>query len=113
MAALHPDGVLLGICLTNDHEHEKLRYAIAVEGTFEDPEHAGWTTAEIPASTWAAFPSTGRRPDAIQRVWTRVFEEWFPATGYQHAGGPELEVLPAGDDLAAAYQCKVWVPVVK
>ena len=113
LRALRPDGVLLGICLTNDHDHEEMTYAIAVEGTFEGPEHAGWTTAEIPAATWAAFPSIGRLPDAIQHVWTRIFEEWFPATGYQHAGGPELEVLPAGDDLATSYQCEVWVPVVK
>ena len=113
LRALRPDGVLMGICLTNDLEQEELTYAIAVEGTFEGPDHAGWTTAEIPAATWATFPSTGALPDAIQHVWTRIFEEWFPATGYQHAGGPELEVLPPGDDLAAMYQCEVWVPVVK
>ena len=38
LRALRPDGVLLGICLTNDHDHEEMTYAIAVEGTFEGPE---------------------------------------------------------------------------
>lgn len=113
LRGLHPNKVLLGICLETDHENEELTYAIAVEGKFEERDGDGWTIAEIPASTWASFPSTGPLPDANQDVWRRIFEEWFPATGCQHSGGPEIEYLPPGDDLAATYQCEVWVPVVK
>lgn len=113
LRALRPDGVLHGVCLCNDLEREELTYAIAVEGSYQGTEDAEWTTCDIPAATWAVFPSIGALPHAIQHVSTRIFDEWFPGTGYQHAGGPELEVLPPGDDLAATYQCEVWVPVVK
>ncbi len=111
LRALRPDGLLTGICLADALPGEQLTYVIGVEGAHHGP--AEWTTIAIPASTWAIFPSTGALPDAIQRVWTRIFEEWFPATGYQHAGGPEVEVLPPRDDVLATYQSQVWVPVVR
>ncbi len=109
---LREDGALLGVCIEEDPATEVFRYAIAVEG---EQRLAGeeWTTIVIPATTWATFPSQGALPDAIQAVWTRIFREWFPATGYQHTGGPELEICPPGDPLSSDYWCEVWIPVVK
>ncbi|MNJ05081.1 Bacterial transcription activator, effector binding domain [compost metagenome] len=52
-------------------------------------------------------------PGAIQDVWNRIYQEWFPGTGYQHAGSPDLEVYPEGDTSAADYRCEVWIPVKK
>jgi AraC family transcriptional regulator len=52
-------------------------------------------------------------PGAIQKVWERIFQEWFPATGYEHAEAPELEVYPDGNTAAEDYRCEVWIPVVK
>lgn len=112
LRALRPDGALLGICMDMDHQNDEFTYAIAVEGNVSTAEK-GLNRSDIPASSWAVFTSTGALPDAIQDVWKRIFEEWFPATGYQHTGGPELEMLPPGDDLADDYQCEVWIPVVK
>lgn len=59
-------------------------------------------------------PVIGPMPDAIQKVWERIFAEWFPATGYEHAGGPELEVYPIdGEVTAEDHHCEVWIPIVK
>lgn len=49
----------------------------------------------------------------IQQVTERIFQEWLPATGYEHAEAPELEVYPGGDTRADDYRCEVWIPVVK
>ncbi|WP_171652879.1 AraC family transcriptional regulator [Paenibacillus foliorum] len=103
---------LLGICLDMEHDKEQFSYIIAVEGK-AGIEADEFTTRHIPAATWAVFTSVGALPGAIQKVWGKVFQEWFPATGYEHAGGPELEVYPAGDTTAEDYQCEVWVPIVK
>ncbi len=43
----------------------------------------------IPAATWAKFTAVGPLPGAIHALSTRIFEEWFPATAYEHTGGPE------------------------
>jgi len=51
-------------------------------------------------------------PRAIQKVWERIFQEWLPATGFEHADGPELEVYLPGDPSAQDYQCEIWIPIV-
>ncbi|RXT07959.1 hypothetical protein EIZ39_11120 [Ammoniphilus sp. CFH 90114] len=66
-----------------------------------------FTLRTIPAATWAVFTSIGPMPGAIQQVWSNIFQEWFPSTGYQHSGRPELEVYPAGDTTAEDYQCEI------
>lgn len=104
---------LLGICMDMEFGSEEFSYLIAVKAAGESEVPEGYVAREIPASTWAVFTSVGAMPDAIQKVWVRVFQEWFPATGYEHAGGPEIESYPAGDVNADDYRCEVWVPIVK
>lgn len=112
LALIGGDKDLLGICMSMDMEKELLSYWIAVEaGPGVDAE--GYETAVIPAASWAVFTSVGPMPHAIQNVWKRIFQEWFPATGYEHAGGPEFELYPPGDPGAEDYACEVWIPVVK
>lgn len=102
---------ILGICM-NDFSNEQFTYVIATEkpeGFISD--HL--TETEIPASTWAVFESVGPMPDSIQKLWGRIFQEWFPATSYEHADAPELEVYPRGNVDSPDYRCEVWVPIVK
>jgi AraC family transcriptional regulator len=105
-------GNCLGICMDMDMKQEQFVYLIAVESdrASESPE---FVTRTIPASTWAVFTSVGPLPEAIQKVWDRIWQEWFPATGYEHAGTAELEVYLPGDAAAADYRSEVWIPVVK
>ncbi len=103
---------LLGVCMDFDHEGEAFTYVIAVEKTQEEVL-AGCVEKEIPAATWAIFESVGPIPQAIQDIWERVFTEWFPATGYEHAAAPVLEVYPLGNTTDEDYKCEVWVPIVK
>lgn len=106
------NGNCLGICMDMDMKQEQFVYLIAVESdrVSESPE---FVTRIIPASTWAVFTSMGPLPGAIQRVWERIWQEFFPATGYEHAGTAELEVYPPGDTCAADYRSEVWIPIVK
>ncbi|KRF13725.1 AraC family transcriptional regulator [Paenibacillus sp. Soil787] len=109
LRALHLDRILLGIC-TTDYQREELTYAIAAESDVPTTDKEQ-VSLHIPASTWAVFTSTGALPSTIQGVWRRIFEEWFPATSYQHTGGPELEVYLPGDPRSDDYKCEVWIPV--
>lgn len=109
---LAADNQWLGICMNMDMEKEQLSYWIGVEAAAgTDPQ--GYETAVVPAASWAVFTSAGPLPHTIQNVWERIFQEWFPATGYEHTGGPEFELYPPGDTRADDYVCEVWVPVVK
>ena len=112
ICAASKGNALLGICMDMELEKERMSYMIAVEDTGSNTD-SSLTTRKIPAATWAVFTSIGPLPGAIQKVWERVFQEWLPATGYEHAEAPELEVYPEGNTMAECYRCEVWIPVVK
>lgn len=104
---------LIGICMDFDKEQENLTYLIAAEKNIEDIP-SEWEEREIPAATWAVFPVHGAMPNAMPKVWERIFSEWFPATGYEHAGGPEMEVyLSDADPSSEDYYSEIWIPVKK
>ena len=101
----------LGVCIAGE-TMEVFTYAIAVEKP-EEANTAGFDVIQIPAATWAVFESIGPMPKAIQDVTVRIFQEWFPSTGYEHDAKPELEVYLPGDPNSPDYRCQVWVPIVK
>ncbi len=102
---------LLGICMDFSPEQEEFTYVIGCEKT-QNQVPEGFIEKEIPPSTWAIFESIGSMPGAIQNVWKRIFSEWFPATGYEHADAPELEVYLPGDPNDSNYKCEVWIPII-
>lgn len=75
----------------------------------------GYSVLEVPSFTWAVFP-TGEctqeeTTEAIQKVWKRIYPEWFPTSGYEHADGPEFEMYyTLGENL---FNQEVWIPVNK
>ncbi|CAH2213485.1 AraC family transcriptional regulator [Tepidibacter aestuarii] len=103
---------VLGVCHDYDKEQEEFNYMIATEG-----EHIegldNYEVVNVPSCKWAIFESIGPMPDAIQKIWHKIFAEWFPATRYEHADAPELEVYLPGDPNEEDYKCQVWVPVVE
>ncbi|WP_251038137.1 AraC family transcriptional regulator [Paenibacillus albidus] len=106
------DKDILGVCLDMDHAGEQFSYWVAVEAQ-PDANTQEYETAVIPAADWAVFTSVGPMPDAIQGLWQRIFQEWFPETDYEHAGGPELELYSLGDIHADDYRSEVWIPIKK
>lgn len=68
---------------------------------------------EIPSFTWAIFEIIGPMPTAMAEVWGRIFSEWFPTSGYEHAEAPEIEWYSNGDLSAADYKSEIWIPVIK
>ncbi|XXM72155.1 effector binding domain-containing protein [Lysinibacillus sphaericus] len=99
---------MMGICMEFNHPEEEFTYFIGAES-----EGAGDTfeSKKIPAATWAVFTSIGPMPHAIQHVWERIYSEWFPSTGYEHAGGPEFELYPSGNVEDGDYRSEVWIPI--
>lgn len=101
-------GVMLGICF-DAGQGEEFSYAIAVElSKIKSPRP--FETLEIPAATWAVFDTT---INDIQTCWKQIYEEWFPSTGYEHTGAPEIEVYLPGDFSDLTMKCQIWVPINK
>lgn len=72
-------------------------------------------TVEVKPYTWAIFKteehSLEGAPEKIQALWNRIFPEWFPTSGYEHAGGPELELTYEIAD--NKYYSEIWIPVMR
>jgi AraC family transcriptional regulator len=106
-------GSFVGACMDFEKEEaEEFNYMIGLEPD-EKTNLSGLEKRVIPPLTWAVFPGTGKMPDAIQKVWKRIFSEWFPATEYVHAEGPELEIYLPMEENSDEIPFEVWIPIVK
>lgn len=105
-----PLGVM-GICA--NMAGDTFDYYIAIEKTYVGGDGEGFESLDIPKSTWACFESVGPLPNSIQDVWKYVVNEWFPSSGFRHAGTPDLEVYTKGDTNGKDYLSYVWVPAIK
>ncbi|WP_036695959.1 GyrI-like domain-containing protein [Paenibacillus taiwanensis] len=112
LTELEPTHHLLGICTDFKPETGEMYYWIAVESK-QAVEDTTLDSYLIPAYTWAVFPASGEMPHAMQQLWARIFQEWLPATGYEHAAGPELEVYYPGNPASEDYSFEVWIPINK
>lgn len=102
----------LGVCYAYNKEQEEFSYMIGVEGdNIQGLDE--YEVLNVQDCTWAVFESIGPLPHAIQKVTNNIFSEWFPATKYEHADAPELEVYLPGNPNAEDYKCEVWIPVVE
>lgn len=108
LMALAPDTPMYGVCTNFSEDMTEFTYVIAVEAPADKADAAnGFVAHEIPALTWAVFVSS---MEDIHATWGRIFQEWFPATGYEHDMGPELEVYVWDGDKMV---CEIWIPIVK
>jgi AraC family transcriptional regulator len=117
-----PKGQIQGLCSVNAimcyrcTDTDTFPYmigAIDFKGDAEVPEE--FTSISVPALTWAIFKTEEHKEEEttekIQDIWKRIFPEWFPNSGYEHAEGPELELYYSlGKDRCYS---EVWIPVVK
>jgi AraC family transcriptional regulator len=93
------------------YEDNTTDYYIAAITESDPPENL--CKLEIPSLTWAIFEITGPMPTAMAEIWGRIFSEWFPTSGYEHAEAPELEWYSNGDMSSSDYQSEIWIPVIK
>ncbi|SFT04632.1 AraC family transcriptional regulator [Marininema halotolerans] len=105
----HIEGIL-GICVNCEPEKgQTMDYWIATNYMGETPDNLA--KISIPASKWVVFEVVGPMPTAMQKTWKQIFSEWFPASDYQHAGIPELEVYSDKDPFSPDYYSEIWIPI--
>lgn len=84
-------------------------FYIAAEVADQDRVPEDFEHFMVPEATWAVFECHGEMLKALYEAEMYAFTQWLPASDYEHALAPELEVYPAKDS-----QCvQFWLPVVK
>jgi AraC family transcriptional regulator len=107
----------LGICTNFDPETGEFVYVIGMEvkeGTqapegmvymsFPEQEYVVFTT---PKSDEQSFSST------IQSTWNNIFTNWFPQSGYEHAGTVEFELYDERCYGSENKEMDIYIPVKK
>ncbi|MCK0470500.1 AraC family transcriptional regulator [Halalkalibacter sp. APA_J-10(15)] len=105
LSNVSPSGVI-NVCANyseEDSSEGELDYYLAAATTKPCPPHL--SELHIPRYTWAIFEIEGDWSQ-VQTAWGQIYSEWFPTSGYEHAGGPEI--------LASANEkSEIWIPVIK
>lgn len=101
---------VLGVCVDKPNETDPtIEYWIATEIEGTAPKEL--TSIDIPSSKWAVFEVIGPMPRAIQDMWKRIYTEWFPSSGFEHATTPALEVYTNENPNNLDYYTEIWIPV--
>jgi len=72
-----------------------------------------WEILSVDACTWVVFTVAGEFPKTLQDTWARIFAEWFPTSGYESTGGPEILWNESPDTSKPDYKSELWIPVIK
>lgn len=107
----------LGICTDFNPETGEFVYIIGMEvpegtsapeglvyRTFPEMEYAVFTTPESENSTFSS---------SIQSTWNYIFTEWFPQSGYEHAGFLDFELYDERCHGADHKVIDIYIPVKK
>ncbi len=113
LANVEPNGIL---CVSANFtegrtEGTELDQYIGVATTNTAPDK--WEVLPVDAATWAVFTAIGSFPQELQSVWGRIYSEWFPISGYELTGGPEILWNQGMDTTVPDYKSEIWIPVRK
>ncbi len=92
-------------------EGTELDQFIGIATTKRAPDQ--YDTLDIETSVWAVFEVIGVFPDSVQETWAKIYAEWFPTSGYELTGGPEILWNESPDTTKADYKSEIWIPVRK
>ena len=92
-----------------DHTDENCKYMLCqfLPKEMEVPEP--FSVLEVPASTWAVFDVPGCE---MQIMWKRIWNEWFPTSGYQAEEGVSFEMYYGLASHENGFG-EIWIPVKK
>jgi len=96
-----------------NYSQSKFSYMIC----YEKPPHIStneYSALSVPSFTWAVFStpehSAEKTTEIVKGMRSRIFTDWFPTSGYTHAGGPEFEMFKSN---SGKYVVEIWIPISK
>ena len=106
-------GKVHAVCDYRETEPNTFPYMLcAFRGTSSNVK--GYTVIDIPAHTWAIFPSEKFEYDDIGTVmgtmYKRIFSEWLPTSNYEQVGSLDMELYCGDDDHG---YIEIWLAVRK
>jgi len=102
-----------GICSYRETREDSFPYMLCAFRS-QNSHVDGYTVADIPAHTWAIFPSEKFKWDdcgtVIESLYKRFFTEWLPTSDYEQVGSLDLELYGGNGELGFI---ELWFAVKK
>lgn len=109
--------VELGVCANFQPETGVLTYVIGFEVDSFDNVPDGMVCHTVPEATYAVFTTPKASEQdfsaSIPQVWAAAFQNWFPSSGYEHAGTPEFEWYDERCWSDTDKQMDIYIPIAK
>ena len=113
---IHKDNIfkdsIIGVGLDYVHGEEGFPYGIGCHYNGENVTDPDLEVVTLPAATYVVFPCKGAMPEAFQKVYKYIFEEFFPNSEYQPSG-IEIEAYPSAKTQEPEYYWELWLAVKK
>lgn len=106
-----PTKGLFGLFTDYDKQHNEITYSIMVISDAALPK--GFIEIHIPKATWAVFDCRGALPQAVQKGWRYLNEEWLIQYPFQHGDCPEIEWYSDGNAYDSNYLSQIWIPITE
>ena len=88
-----------------DYTDTSFKYMICYHLPKEIEVPQEFTKLSVPALTWVIFPEPQCE---IQKLWKRIYSEWFPTSEYEQVEGPGFEMYYG---MAGHVIGEIWIPV--
>ena len=96
---------LLGICIGTQCDFE-YKYGIGIELKEDKDINNKMEIIEIPKSTWVVFKCEGQDEKDINKLWSRIYKEFFVTSSYKQCLDIDFELY---DDK----NTEIWIPISK
>jgi AraC family transcriptional regulator len=107
----------LGICTNFKPETGEFVYVIGMEVPEGTTAPEGMVYMSFPEQEYAVFttPKSDEKSftPPIQSTWNSIFSEWFPHSGYEHAGTVEFELYDERCHGSENKEMDIYIPVKK
>ncbi|CAG9606786.1 AraC family transcriptional regulator [Pseudoneobacillus rhizosphaerae] len=107
----------LGICTNFDPETGEFVYVIGMEVKEGTQAHEGMVYMSFPEMEYVVFttPKSDEKSfsSTIQSTWNNIFTNWFPQSGYEHAGTVEFELYDERCHGSENKEMDIYIPVNK
>jgi len=114
---IEPNGILNAYANYEDKAEEgtelDLFVGIAANEPLLDRLMKRFDMLKVDASTWAIFSSCGEHPTAVQEIWGRIADSWFPSRDYEMSGGLEILWYESYDFGKPDFKADIWIPIKK
>lgn len=95
----------IGICL-GESGTEDFEYGIGRELETKEEAIEGTRMIEIPESLWVVFKCEGQNPEDINKLWQKIYKEYFVTSEYKQCMDLDFELYDSKDT-------EIWIPISK